>query len=94
MKDHYSKNSLKIYLDSKPVVLRKPLLRRYFGRFIVSSNNYKLVQSKKGFRVYGKGLGHGVGMCQLGALDLADRGWGFKQILAHYFPGHKLIKLY
>ena len=94
MKDSLSKNSLKIYLDSKPLVLKKPLQRRYFGRFTMASNNFKLVQLKKGFRVEGQGLGHGVGMCQLGALDLADRGWDFKQILAHYFPGHKLLKLY
>jgi stage II sporulation protein D len=94
MKDSLSKNSLKIYLDSKPLVLKKPLLRRYFGRFTMASNNFKLVQLKKGFRVDGQGLGHGVGRCQLGALDLADRGWDFKQILAHYFPGHKLLKLY
>ncbi|MBK24289.1 MAG: hypothetical protein CME70_09865 [Halobacteriovorax sp.] len=93
-KDKFKANNLRIYLGSKVLVLKKPLLRRYFGRFSVSSNNYKMVSKGNDFRVYGKGLGHGVGMCQLGALDLADRGWDFKKILAHYFPGHKLVKLY
>lgn len=94
MKDKYSSNHLRVYLGAKPLQIKKPLLRRYFGRVTVASNNYRLVQWKNGFGVYGKGLGHGVGMCQLGALDLADRGWDFKKILAHYFPGHKLVKLY
>lgn len=94
MKDKFSSGNFRVYLGSKPLVIKKPLLRRYFGRVIVASNNYRLVQWKNGFGVYGKGLGHGVGMCQLGALDLADRGWDFKKILAHYFPGHKLVKIY
>lgn len=34
----------------------------------------------------GAGAGHGVGLCQLGALDLAKRGVGHTAILAHYFP--------
>lgn len=94
MKDSLGSNTLKIYLGSTPLVLKKPLVRRYFGRFTMASNNFRLVRTNRGFEVEGRGLGHGVGMCQLGALDLADRGWGFKKILAHYFPGHKLIKLY
>lgn len=37
----------------------------------------------------GKGSGHGVGLCQVGAKDLASppRSYTFQQILAHYFPG-------
>ena len=46
------------------------------------------------FKIEGAGLGHGVGMCQLGALDLAQRGWDYKRILAHYFPYHTLKKVY
>jgi stage II sporulation protein D len=94
MKDSLAATKLKFYLDGKAIVVKKPLVRRYFGRFTMASNNFRLVKTKRGFQVKGKGLGHGVGMCQLGALDLADRGWDFKQILSHYFPGHKLLKLY
>ncbi len=37
----------------------------------------------------GKGFGHGVGLCQVGARGLASppRSFTFQQILAHYFPG-------
>ena len=38
-------------------------------------------------KVEGKGFGHGVGMCQIGAVELAKRGWTFQQILKHYYVG-------
>ncbi len=90
---------IRFYLGDKVLVFKKSLLRRYFGRFIVPSNNFRLTLEMSGpyksvLRLKGDGLGHGVGMCQLGALDLADKGWDYKAILAHYFPGHKLQKLY
>lgn len=42
------------------------------------------------FRFFGKGWGHGVGLCQNGAYGLALGGWDFARILAHYFPGTKV----
>jgi len=90
---------LRIYRDGLPYLVSKSLFRKYFGRFKISSNNFvikRMVDSAKRnkYIIKGKGLGHGVGMCQLGALDLAKRGWDYKKILAHYFPGHKLKKIY
>ena len=37
----------------------------------------------------GIGLGHGVGLCQEGALELSRRGFSRYEILCHYFPGIK-----
>ncbi len=37
--------------------------------------------------LYGRGSGHGVGLSQWGAKTLAERGWDYRQILEHYFPG-------
>jgi stage II sporulation protein D len=42
----------------------------------------------------GHGFGHGAGMCQWGAKVLADRGMGFREILAHYYVGTELQTLY
>lgn len=42
----------------------------------------------------GGGAGHGVGMCQVGAGILADRGFKMKDILKHYFPGVRGVRLY
>ncbi len=40
--------------------------------------------------VLGKGWGHGVGMCQFGAIEMARQGKSFKQILLHYYPGTRI----
>lgn len=40
--------------------------------------------------VTGHGWGHGVGMSQWGARGYAQHGWGWEQILAHYYPGTKV----
>lgn len=41
--------------------------------------------------VRGKGVGHGVGLCQEGAMKMAKYGFSFQQISLYYFPGLKLI---
>ena len=42
------------------------------------------------WRFNGGGFGHGVGLSQAGAIDLAARGWSFERILSHYYPGTTL----
>ena len=42
---------------------------------------------KGGITVSGRGFGHGVGMCQMGAAEMARRGQSTEQILRHYYPG-------
>lgn len=44
--------------------------------------------------VKGKGTGHGVGMCQWGARGFALAGKRFDEILAVYYPGAPLMRLY
>jgi len=41
----------------------------------------------------GRGWGHGVGLCQVGAFGLALQGKSHQQILAHYYPGTTLVPL-
>jgi stage II sporulation protein D len=42
----------------------------------------------------GRGSGHGVGLCQWGAHDRAVRGAKYGEILAHYYPGAELRRMY
>ena len=42
----------------------------------------------------GRGWGHGVGMCQVGAYGLAKEGYSFSAILQKYYSGIKLQKTY
>ncbi len=39
------------------------------------------------FDLTGAGWGHGVGLCQIGAAVMAERGHRYREILAHYYPG-------
>jgi SpoIID/LytB domain protein len=46
------------------------------------------------FHFIGGGWGHGVGMCQLGAIGMAEHGHDYRQILSHYYNGAKTFRLY
>lgn len=61
----------------------------------LKSTIYQMV--KKGNKwtfLSGRGYGHGVGMCQCGAEGMARLNKTAEQILAHYYPGSKIVKLY
>jgi len=45
------------------------------------------------WRLEGGGFGHGAGLSQAGAIDLAGRGWSLERILSHYYPGTRLLPL-
>ena len=42
----------------------------------------------------GAGWGHGVGLCQIGAAVMGEKGYAYHEILAHYYPGAELKRLY
>ena len=86
--------TLSIFYKERGAVISKSMFRRFFGREKVPSNNFKVVKRPNGLALEGKGRGHGVGMCQIGALDFARKGWNYKQILEHFFPEHKLSKIF
>jgi len=43
--------------------------------------------------IRGRGFGHGVGLCQEGAMRMAKYGYNYHQIAVYYFPGIHLVKL-
>jgi stage II sporulation protein D len=44
--------------------------------------------------VEGAGWGHGIGMCQVGALGRARDGHSYRDILSTYYPGTRIVRLY
>jgi stage II sporulation protein D len=62
---------------------------RTHGWASIPSNNH----SMSGGALEGRGTGHGIGLCQLGAADLAARGENYRKILAHFFPNTTLLEL-
>jgi stage II sporulation protein D len=47
-----------------------------------------------GFRAFGGGFGHGVGMCQVGAVGMAEKGRTYQEILKHYYRNIELEQWY
>jgi len=43
--------------------------------------------------IRGRGFGHGIGLCQTGALEMAAQGYSAAEILVHYYPGSVLRRL-
>jgi len=44
------------------------------------------------YTFFGKGWGHGTGMCQVGAYGMAFRGWTYDRILRHFYTGIEIVK--
>ncbi|MBR6141531.1 MAG: DUF4922 domain-containing protein [Bacteroidaceae bacterium] len=42
------------------------------------------------FILHGRGWGHGVGLCQIGAAVMGEQGYSYKEILKHYYTGAKI----
>ena len=68
-------------------------IRQLFSPSLRSSNFYV---KKKGdtITLHGAGWGHGVGMCQSGAVAQASNGITFDRILSHYYPASILLDIY
>lgn len=80
--------SRKKLIIGKELFIRKALSTShlYSSAFIVEKEtNGEGVPLK--FTLYGAGWGHGVGLCQIGAALMSEKGYNYKEILSHYFPG-------
>jgi stage II sporulation protein D len=61
-------------------------LGRIFGWSMLPGNTYAAVRHGDVITVQGRGEGHGVGLCQLGAKAMATGGVHHREILNHYYP--------
>lgn len=85
--------TLKTMTIGKELEIRKSLSKShlYSSAFIVEKNE---VAGKVSFILRGAGWGHGVGLCQIGAAVMGDKGYSYHEILLHYFRGAGLEKRY
>lgn len=78
------------------VVGKELEIRKWLSRSHLYSSAFDVVfepassTSEASFTLQGRGWGHGVGLCQIGAAVMASKGFGYEQILAHYFPNSHL----
>jgi len=69
-----------------PVVLRKDDIRNYLK--FLPSNLFVIDKLNDDFWVFrGGGFGHGVGLSQSGAIEMAKLGFNYERILGHYYEG-------
>jgi stage II sporulation protein D len=94
LSDTTDKRFIRFYKNGELYTFKKSYLRKVLGRRILPSNNFEILYDKNGYRFVGTGYGHGAGLCQFGAYAMALKGKTYKQILAHYFPGHKIENIY
>ena len=93
---------LKILGEKRTLVIGKELeIRRalspshlYSSAFVVRAVQGHLSDYPAYFTLIGAGWGHGVGLCQIGAAVMADRGNSHEEILSHYFNGAEIVALY
>jgi stage II sporulation protein D len=63
---------------------------RHLGWEKLKSNWYDVSVSGDRIVFHGRGSGHGVGLCQIGAEVMGEEGKSYREILAYYYPGTKL----
>ncbi len=68
-------------------------LNRYFGKEVLASTVYRVRSQGDLFYFSGQGWGHGVGLCQWGAIQMANKGKTYREILKHYYPGTQIERL-
>ena len=67
-------------------------IRRLLSHSHLYSSAFEIEDIGESFKFRGKGWGHGVGLCQIGAANMAFQGAGYREILSFYYPGSKINK--
>ncbi len=83
---------LAVYHDQGMLRIMGSKFRMALGPNLIKSTLMGFKNSNDKIYFYGRGWGHGVGMCQWGAKKMADRGYSYRKILNFYFPHTKIEK--
>lgn len=86
---------LKIVGTKMTRIIGKELeIRRTLSVSHLYSSAFTVEKKDDTFVLNGKGWGHGVGLCQIGAAVMGQKGYKYDVILKHYYPNTELIKKY
>lgn len=77
----------------KMIVGKELEIRKWLSKTCLYSSAFEVEREETDFVLRGKGWGHGVGMCQIGAAVMADKGYTYEQILAYYYTNAQLKKI-
>jgi len=73
-------------------ILKGKNFRSCLGVNNLRSTNFDVTRDGGAFLFKGYGWGHGVGLSQEGAKEMAERGRSYKDIITHFYPGTKVVK--
>ncbi len=86
---------LRITGTKKTIVVGKELeIRRALSESHLYSSAFVVEKQGDSFTLIGAGWGHGVGLCQIGAAVMGDKGYAYDEILRHYYPGAEIEKVW
>lgn len=72
------------------VIGKELAIRKALSSSHLKSSAFEIEKSHDGFVLKGRGWGHGVGLCQIGAAAMAAQGYDYRQILSHYYVGAEI----
>lgn len=79
--------------DGRIQIGKELTIRRIFSTSHLYSSAFEWADKGNTFHLRGKGWGHGVGLCQIGAAAMALAGRGFRDILGFYYPGSRIAEI-
>lgn len=87
--------SLKTQTIGKELEIRRTLSHSHLfsSAFVVDKGSMK-DGAPQWFLLSGAGWGHGVGLCQIGAAVMGEKGYTYEEILLHYYKGTEIRKFY
>ena len=84
---------LRIVGEKRTLVVGKELeIRKWLSESHLYSSAFEVERTANGFTLHGKGWGHGVGLCQIGAAVMGEQGIPYTDILAFYYPHTELTR--
>ena len=87
--------TLKTMIIGKELEIRRTLSPTHlFSSAFVVDKGPEVNGVPEWFELTGAGWGHGVGLCQIGAAVMGEKGYAYDQILLHYYQGAEIRKLY
>ena len=87
--------SLKTLTIGKELEIRRTLSSSHLfsSAFVVDKGELK-DGVPQWFLLSGAGWGHGVGLCQIGAAVMGEKGYAYDEILLHYYKGAEIKRFY
>ena len=86
----------KTFIIGKELEIRRALsdTHLYSSAFVVDKYDIDDKGIPQRFEIIGAGWGHGVGLCQIGAAVMGEKGYSYNEILLHYYQGAEIKQFY